>query len=101
VLWGSTSLRRVLVTWCGGLLLTERQIEVLSLCLCIFDVGGSVRGCMCVYTHTHTQSAHWVLDVSRGVGMRHLEDPKNLDGLNLGKYVFIQLYKVHTCIYML
>ena len=39
--------------------------------------GGSVRGCMCVYTHTHTHAAHRVtvlqVDVSPGVGTRFLE----------------------------
>jgi len=51
---GSTSLCRALVTWRGGLFLTEGEVAVLS-CVCsIFDAGGSVRGCMCVYTHTHT-----------------------------------------------
>jgi len=40
-------------------------------------------------------------DVSPGVGMRHLEGPKNVDGLNLGIHVFVYVYKVHMCIYML
>jgi len=40
-------------------------------------------------------------DVSPGVGMRHLEGPKNPDGLNLGIHVFIYVYKVHMCTYML
>jgi len=35
------------------------------------------------------------LDMSPGVGMRHLEGPKNPDGLNLGTYVFVYVYKVH------
>jgi len=35
--------------------------------------------------------------VSPGVGMRHLEG----DGLNLGIYVFVYVYKVHKCMYML
>jgi len=29
------------------------------------------------------------------------EGPKNLDGLNLGIHVFVYVYKVHMCIYML
>jgi len=41
------------------------------------------------------------LDVSPGAGTRHLEGPKNLYGLNLGVYVFVFVYKVHMCIYML
>jgi len=36
--------------------------------------------------------------VSPGVGTRHLEGPKNPDGLNLGKCVFVYVYKVHMCI---
>ena len=50
---------------------------------------------MCVYTHTHTHTAHMgYLVVSPGVWMRHLETPKN--GLNLGSYVFVYVYKLHT-----
>jgi len=35
------------------------------------------------------------------VGMRHLEGPKNPDGLNLGIHIFVYVYKVHMCIYIL
>jgi len=38
--------------------------------------------------------------VNPGVGMRHLEGPKNPDGLNLGMYVFVYVYKLHTRMYM-
>jgi len=60
-----------------------------------------VQTCVCIRTHTHT--AHGVLDVSPGVGTRRLEGPKNYgpDGLNLGIYVLVDVYKVHMCIYML
>jgi len=37
--------------------------------------------------------------VSPGVGMRHLEGPKNPDGPNLGIHIFVYVYKVHMCIY--
>jgi len=68
----------------------------------IFNAGGSVCGCVCVYMHTHTHTAQMgYLDVSPGVGMSHLEGPKNPDGLNLGIYIFVYVYKVHMCIYML
>jgi len=68
----------------------------------IFKAGGSVCGCMCVYTHTHTHTAQMgYLDVSPGVGMRHVEGPKNPDGLNLGICIFVYVYKVHMCMYML
>ena len=58
--------------------------------------------CVCVYAHTHTHTAQMgYLDVSPGVGMRHLKGPKNPDGLNLGIHIFVYVYKVHMCIYML
>ena len=33
--------------------------------------------------------------------MRHLEGPKNPDGLNLGIHIFVYVYKVHMCMDML
>jgi len=63
--------------------------------------GVSVRVCTCVNTHTRIHSAHRVLNVSPGVGTRHLEGQENPKGLNLGKYPFVYVYKVHMCIYML
>jgi len=42
---------------------------------------------------------YWV--VSPAVGMRHLEGPNNPDGLNLGIHIFVYVYKVHMCMYML
>ena len=55
-----------------------------------------------MYTHTHTHTAHMgYSDVSPGVEIRHLEGPKNPDGLNIGIYVFIYVYKVHMCMYVL
>ena len=60
----------------------------------IFDAGGSVCGCMCVYMHAHTLTAHMgYSDVSPGVGMRHLEGPKNPDGVNLGIHIFVYVTK--------
>ena len=57
---------------------------------------------VCVYAHTHTHCTDGVLDVSPGAGMmRHLESPKNPDGLNLGIHIFVYVYKVHMCMYML
>ena len=64
----------------------------------LFNAGGSVCLCMCVYTHTHTHTSQMGYSVvSPGVG----EGPKNPDGLNLGIYIFVYVYKVHMCIYML
>ena len=56
---------------------------------------------VCVYTHTLTQCTDGVLGVSPGVGMTHLEGPRNPDGLNLGIHIFVYVYKVHMCMYML
>ena len=102
--WGwSASLGRALVaaSWRGGLFLTEGETGVLSCVFSIFDAGGSAFVCMCVHTHTHLHSAQGVLDVSPGVGTRHLEGPKNPDELILGICVFVYVYKVHMYIYML
>jgi len=67
-----------------------------------FYAGGSVCGRMCVYTHTHTHTAQMGYSVvSPGVGMRRLEGPKNPDRLNLSIYVFVYVYKVYMCMYML
>jgi len=60
--------------------------------------------CVCVYAlaHTYTHYTDGIFsDVNPGVGMRHLEGPKNPDGLNLGIHIFVYVYKVHMCIYML
>jgi len=93
---------RALVAWRGGLFLKEGKIGVLSVVFSIFNAGGSVCGCVCVYTHTRTHTTQMgCLDVSPGVGMRHLEGPENPNGLNLGKHIFVYVYKVHMCIYML
>ena len=54
----------------------------------------------CVHAHTHTSQMGYS-DVSPGVGMRHLEGPKNSDGLNLGIHIFVYVYKVRMCVYML
>ena len=48
--------------------------------------------CVCVYAHTHTAQMG-CSDVSPGVGMRHLEDPKNPDGLNLDIHIFVYVYQ--------
>ena len=102
---------RALVAWHGGLFLTERKIGMWSVSslflVCVFSIfnaGGSICGCICVYTHTGTNT-HTVQmgysDVSPGFGTRNLKDPKNPDGLNLGIFIFVYVYKVHMCIYML
>ena len=92
---------RALVTWREGLFLTEGKIGVLSVSS-LFLTRVGVYVCVCVYTHKHTHTAQMgCSDVSPGGGMRHLEGPKTPDGLNLGIHIFVYVYKVHMCIYML
>ena len=67
--------------------------------LFLTQVGVYVCVKVCIRTHTHT--LHRCSDVSPGVGMRHLEGPKNSDGLNLGIHIFVYVYKVHMCMHML
>ena len=91
---------RALVAWRRVLFLIEGKIVVLFVSsLFLTQVGVYVCVSVCIRTHTHT--LHRCLDVSPGVGMRHLEGPKNPDGLNLGIHIFVYVYKVHMCIYML
>ena len=91
---------RALVAWREGLFLTEGKIGVLSVSsLFLTRVGVYVCVSVCIRTHTHT--LHRCSDVSPGVGIRHLEGPKNPDGLNLEINIFVYVYKVHKCIYML
>ena len=76
---------KALVAWRGRSFLTEGTIGVLSVSfLFLMQVGVYV----CVYAHTHTHTAQMGnSDVSPEVGMRHLESPKNPDGLNLGIHI--------------
>ena len=50
---------------------------------------------VCVYTHALYTAQMGYLDVSPGVGMRHLEGLKDPDGLNNGIHIFVYVYKVH------
>ena len=85
--------------WLAWGVISDRRKDRGVVCVfSIWNADGSVCGCMCVYTHI----AHMgYLDVSPGVGVRHLEDTKNPDGLNLGIYIFVYVYTVHMCMYML
>jgi len=90
----------VLVAWRGGLFLTEGKIVVLSVSsLFLTRVGVYLCVSVCIRTHIHT--LHRCSDVSPGVGMRHMEGPKNPDGLNFDIHIFVYVYKVHICTYML
>jgi len=85
-----------------GVIFDRRKDRGVVCVFSIWNAGGSVCLCMCVYTHTHTHTSQMGYSVvSAGVGMRHLEGPKNPDGLNLGIYIFVYMYRVHMCMYML
>jgi len=79
--------------------LTEGKIGVLSVSS-LFLTRVGVYACVCVCIRTHTHTLHRCTDESPGVGMRHLEGPKNPDGLILVIHIFVYVYKVHMCIYM-
>jgi len=79
-----------------GVIFDRRKDRGVVCVFSIFNAGGSVCGCMWVYTHTHSHTAQMGYSVvSPGVGMRHLKGPKNPDGLNIGIYVSLFVYRVH------
>jgi len=83
-----------------GVIFDRRKDRGVVCVFSIFNTGGSVCGCMCVYTHTHTHTAQMgYSDVIPGVRMRHLEGPKNPDGLNFGIHILVYVYKVHMCVF--
>jgi len=94
---GSASLCRTLVAWHGELFLTEGEIWVLSCFFSIFDAGGSVWVCMCVYAHTRTYCTWGTRCEPRGRD-ETLQGPNILDGRDLGIFIFEHVYKVHMCI---
>jgi len=99
--WGSASLCRAQVTGVVRYLWHEPGKDKSTFCVyLISDEGWSVCGWMglSVYAHTHTHCM-WRTR-SPGVRTRHLESPKNPDGLNLGIHVFVHVHKVHFCTYM-
>jgi len=78
---------RTLVAWCGELCMTEEEIGELSVSFLFLRRVG-VYVAVGVYTNTHTHTAHMRYSIeSPGVGMRHLEGPKNPDGPNLSEHV--------------
>jgi len=92
---------RALGSWRGVLFLTEGEIGVLSVSSLFLTRVGVYVG-VSVNTHTRTHTAHTGYSVvSPGVWMRHLEGPMNVDGLNPDICVFVYVYKVHMCMYML
>jgi len=59
---------RALVAWRGGLFLKDGKIGEMSVVFSLFNAGGSVCGCVCVYTHAHTRTTQMgYLDVIPGV----------------------------------
>jgi len=65
----------------------------------MFNGGGRVCGCTCVYTHTYTHTAqmgYWMCAQESGSG-----DTWRAQRLNLGTHIFVYVYKVHMCMYML
>jgi len=81
--------------------MTDGEIGVWSVfSLFLTRVGVYVGAGVCIRTYTHTAHVRYS-DVSPGVRMRHLEGPKNPGGLDLGIYVFVYVYKVLVCLYML
>ena len=85
--------------WREKFFLTWGKIEGLFVFSLFFDGGRSilwVYGGVYVWLRTQAYTLHvGYLNESPGVGTRHLEGPKNPDGLNLGTYVFAYVYKVH------
>jgi len=93
---------KALVAWRGGFFFHRREDRGVVCVFSTFSAGGNVCRYMCVYTRTHTHTAQiGYSDVSPRVGMRHLEGPKNQDGLNLGIDIFAYVYRVHMCMYTL
>jgi len=92
---------RALGAWRGGLFLTDGKIGVLSVSSLFCRGWECMWVYVCIYAHTLTHCTDGVLDVSPGVGMRHLEGLKNPDGLNLCIHIFVYVYKVHMCMHML
>ena len=81
--------------------MTDGEIGVLSVSsLFLTQVGMYVGVVEYTHTHTRTHTAHKGYSyVSPGVRMRHLQGPRNPDGLNLGIHIFVYVYKVHMCMH--
>jgi len=55
--------------------------------------------CVCVYAHTRTHCTDGVLGCEPRSQDETPGGPE--DGLNLGIHIFVYVYKVHMCMYML
>ena len=85
------------MAWRGGLFFKDGEIGELSVSSLFLDAGGSVCGCMYVYTHTRTHTARGVLGCETRGRDESTGGPNNPNGLNLGMYVFVYMY---TCVYI-
>ena len=72
-----------------GAIFDRRKDSGIVCVFSIFDAGGSVCVCECVYIYAHTHTLYRCSDVRPGVGMRHLDGPKNPDELNLDIRIFV------------
>jgi hypothetical protein len=81
-----------------ALFMTEKKDRGVVCVFSIFNlIGVYVGAVVCIRTHTHTaRMGYSDMSPGPGVGMRHLEGPKNPDGINLGIFVFVYVYKVHN-----
>jgi len=69
--------------------------------LFLTQVGVSVGVCVCTtHTHTHTAQMGYLKGEPRSRD-KTPGGPKNPDGLNLAIYLFVYVYNVHICMYML
>ena len=83
-----------------GVISDRRKDRSVVCVFSIFNAGGSLCGCVCVYAHTHTHCTDGVLVCEIRSRIRHLEGPKNPDGLNLGyTYIRICVQSTHLYIY--
>jgi len=71
-----------------GIIFDRRKDRGVVCVFSIFNAGGGVCRCTCVYMHTLTHTAQMgYLVVSPGVGVRHLENWNNPDRLKRSIYV--------------
>ena len=105
--WGLESwpsLWRALVARHWGLFLIEGEIEVLFVTMCLLYHQSFWRRweCMwvyvCAYAHINTQCTWGIWMWPQRSGRDTSRAP---DGLNLRMYVFVCVYQVHICIYMI
>jgi len=83
----------ITIVVCSWIVFSSQQRNYLSN-YCSVSVFSDFRVdvCVCVYIRTHTHTMHvGYLDVSPGVGTRHLKSPESPDGPNLRTCIYIYL----------